>query len=189
MPDAMPSPPAEVADEEVPFGRRLSMLASANPTGPAVTVVARDGAETLLTWDALERNANQWGRVLQSASVGHGAMVALSIPNSVELVVATLAAWKVGAIPVPMRWDLPDWEQRRLLQVIEPALVLDESNVAAMAKAARAEPDGALPGVVAPALNGICSSGSTGLPKIILNTAPAVWTPLTGVPFMAQWAP
>ena len=42
---------------------------------------------------------------------------------------------------------------------------------------------------MSPALNGICSSGSTGLPKIILNTAPAMWTPLHGVPFMAQWAP
>ena len=43
--------------------------------------------------------------------------------------------------------------------------------------------------IVAPALNGICSSGSTGLPKIILNTAPAMWTPALSTPFMAQWAP
>ena len=88
-----------------------------------------------------------------------------------------------------MRWDLPDWEQQRLLEVINPALVLSETNLAALADVAQGEDDSALPEIVAPALNGICSSGSTGLPKIILNTAPAMWTPATSTPFMAQWAP
>ena len=56
--------------------------------------------------------------------------VALSVPNSVELVAAALATWKIGAVPIPMRWDLPDWEQERLLEVISPAFVLTEDNVA-----------------------------------------------------------
>jgi len=185
MSEAQPSP----ASEPVAFGRRLTMLAEANPDGPALVVVARDGTERALTWSGLDRAANQWGRVLQSASVSQGAMVALSIPNSTELVVAALAAWKVGAVPVPMRWDLPDWEQQRLLDVIDPALVLSETNVTALADTARGESDSPLPELVSPAINGICSSGSTGLPKIILNTAPAMWTELVGVPFIAQWAP
>ena len=148
------------------------MLASADPGGTALTVVSKDRTETTLTWDGLERAANRWAHALQSASVGRGAMVALSIPNSIELVLAALAAWKVGAVPVPMRWDLPEWEQQRLLDVIDAALVLGEANLAAMADAARREDDAALPEVVSPVLNGICSSGSTGLPKIILNTGP-----------------
>ena len=189
MSDPKPSPTPELADDGVPYGRRLTELASADPGGTALTVVSKDRTETTLTWDGLERAANRWAHALQSASVGRGAMVALSIPNSIELVLAALAAWKVGAVPVPMRWDLPEWEQQRLLDVIDPALVLGEANLAAMADAARREDDAALPEVVSPALNGICSSGSTGLPKIILNTAPAVWTPFHGVPFMAQWAP
>ncbi|EUA49867.1 AMP-binding enzyme family protein [Mycobacterium xenopi 3993] len=36
-------------------------------------------------------------------------------------------------------------------------------------------------------VNGICSSGSTGLPKVILNLARALWTPEHSVPFMAHW--
>ena len=39
---------------------------------------------------------------LKKASVTQGAMVALSIPNSTELVLAALAAWKLGAVPIPM---------------------------------------------------------------------------------------
>jgi len=189
MSEPQPSPVLESADEGIPFSRLLTMRAAANPDGTAMTVVSKAGTEQSLTWANLERAANQWGRALQAAGVAHGAMVALSIPNSTELVVATLAAWKIGAVPIPMRWDLPEWEQQRLLDVIEPALVLSEANVASLAGVARGEADSALPEVVSPSVNGICSSGSTGLPKIILNTAPAVWTARHGVPFMAQWAP
>jgi len=187
--EAQPRPTTEVAAEPVPYGRQLTVRASDDPDGTALAVVAKDGAERALTWAGLERAANRWARGLKSSSVTQGAMVALSIPNSVELVVAALATWKLGAVPVPMRWDLPDWEQQRLLDVIDPALVLSETNLPAMAAVAQGEDDSALPEIVSPALNGICSSGSTGLPKIILNTAPALWTPATSTPFMAQWMP
>jgi bile acid-coenzyme A ligase len=189
MPETQPSPAPELADEGIPYSRLLTMRAAAHPDGTALTVVDKGGTEQTLTWADLERAANQWGRALQSASVTQGAMVALSIPNSTELVVATLAAWKVGAVPIPMRWDLPAWEQQRLLEVIDPVLVLSELNLSALADVARGEDSSALPELVSPAVNGICSSGSTGLPKIILNTAPAVWTSRHGVPFIAQWAP
>ena len=120
----------DLADEGVPYGSQLTVRATADPNGTALIVIAKDGAETALTWAGLERAANRWARALQSSAVTQGAMVALSIPNSTELVVAALAAWKVGAIPIPMRWDLPDWEQQRLLEVIDPALVLSETNLA-----------------------------------------------------------
>ena len=42
---------------------------------------------------------------------------------------------------------------------------------------------------MSPLQNGICSSGSTGLPKIILNTRPAEWTPELSEPFAAHWGP
>lgn len=180
------SPSATTAG--IPYGRRLTDLASADPDGPALTVVALDGAETTMTWAELEAAANRWARTLRDAPVGQGELVALSIPNSVELVVAALAAWKIGATPIPMRWDLPDWEHQRLLEVIEPALEISSANLAALSALALAADDSALPDALATAVNGICSSGSTGLPKIILNTAPAVWTPEHATPFIANWA-
>lgn len=189
MPEAQQSPTAAVADEAIPYGRQLTVRAEADPDGVALIVVAKDGSETAMTWADLESTANRWARALQSSGAVQGAMVALSIPNSVELVVAALATWKLGAIPIPMRWDLPDWEHQRLLDVIDPALALSENNLLGLSEIAHGEADTALPECIAPALNGICSSGSTGLPKIILNTAPAVWTPATSIPFMMQWAP
>jgi bile acid-coenzyme A ligase len=176
-------------DDPVPYGHQLTARASQEPDGAALTVVHRDGSETTLTWAGLEHAANQWARALQASAVHQGDMVALSIPNSTELVVAALATWKVGAIPIPMRWDLPDWEHQRLLDVIKPALEISEKNLPVLVGIAQAEDNKTMPEAVSPAVNGICSSGSTGLPKIILNTAPATWTQAQCVPFMAQWAP
>ncbi|WP_428343137.1 class I adenylate-forming enzyme family protein [Mycobacterium sp.] len=189
MPETPHSPATENPVGETPYGRQLTMRALAEADGTALTVIAKDSSETTLDWAALERAANRWARALESSGVTHGAMVALSIPNSMELVVSALAAWKVGAVPIPMRWDLPAWEHQRLLDVVQPALEVSEGNLAALADVARSQDDTALPDIVSPALNGICSSGSTGLPKIILNTAPAMWNPELRVPFMAQWTP
>lgn len=172
----------------VPYGRQLTDRAMSDPDGTALTFIAHDRAESVLTWLELERIANRWARAFQKKSIGIGAFVALSIPNSIELVVAALAAWKIGAVPIPMRWDLPDWEQQRLLEVIAPALIVDESNLGELTRLAAGAEDTELPVVTPPAMNGICSSGSTGLPKIILNTAPALWTVETSTPFIENWA-
>src|SRR2546428_10802388 len=53
------------------------------------------------------------------------------------------------------------------------------------ATAEREVPD--LPDVVAPQTNGICSSGSTGLPKVIVSSRPGVYDPLLTTPFAEQW--
>lgn len=185
----MSESPQQPVDDGIPFGRQLTIRAAADPDGPALVVVGKDGSDTVVSWSELERYANQWARALQSAPVREGAMVALSVPNSVELVVATLATWNVGATPIPMRWDLPAWEQQRLLEVIDPAVIITEDNVEGWAARAAEHDAGPLPDAVSPAVSGICSSGSTGLPKIILNTSPALWTPAQNVPFMAQWMP
>ena len=117
-----------------------------------------------------------------------GDLVGIAIPNSLEFILAALGCWKIGAVPVPMRWDLPDWESSRLLEVLQAAVVLGEDTRDDLTADARTQDDTALPPVTSPMQNGICSSGSTGLPKIILNTRPAEWTPALSEPFVAHWA-
>lgn len=179
--------PAPPAPEGVPFGDQVALRAAADPDGVGVVVVHVDGRETVLTWRDLELSANRWARMFTDRGVDVGATVALAVPNSPELVLAALACWKIGAVPVPMRWDLPEWERGRLLEVIAPALVLDEADVDDLRRAAQTFSPDPVETAVSPAMNGICSSGSTGLPKVILNTNPALWTPLSSEPFMSQW--
>lgn len=178
-----------MTDEGTPFGERLRELAQADPAGLGLVVVKRDRTDVTFTWSELEGRANQWGRALAEAGADGGSMVALAIPNSPELVLAILGCWKIGAVPIPMRWDLPAWERERLLEVICPAVLLDEQRLSALSASASRRSDRALPPAVSPSINGICSSGSTGLPKVILNLQPATWTENTGVPFLANWTP
>jgi bile acid-coenzyme A ligase len=176
-------------DDGIPFGVRLQQLAEQRGDDPALDTLAPDGTVHSLTFAQLDARANQWGRALAADGANHGSLVALAIPNSVQLVLAVLGCWKIGAIPVPMRWDLPDWERSRVLEVIAPAVVVDEQHRDALAARAADQSDERLPVAVSPNANGICSSGSTGLPKVILTLAQGLWTPESSFPFLAAWAP
>ncbi|MGH3968723.1 MAG: class I adenylate-forming enzyme family protein, partial [Mycobacterium sp.] len=176
-------------DGGVPFGTRLQELAGERGAELAVVTLAPDGNARSLTFAELDTRANQWGRALAAAGADTGSLVALAIPNCEHLVLAALGCWKIGAVPVPMRWDLPDWERNRVLEVIDPVVILDEEHRSELAASAARQPESPLPVVVSPMVNGICSSGSTGLPKVILSLAQALWTPEHSVPFMAQWTP
>ena len=176
-------------DDGIPFGTKLQQLAEQRRNDMAVTIVARDGTAHSMTFAELDAQANQWGRALAAVGAGTGSLVALAIPNSEQLVLAALGCWKIGAVPVPMRWDLPDWERSRVLEVIDPAVIVDEQSRPTLAARATEQSDDPLPTVVSPNANGICSSGSTGLPKVILTLAQGVWTPESSFPFLAAWEP
>jgi bile acid-coenzyme A ligase len=177
------------ADGGVPFGTRLQDLARERGDERALITVAPDGSAQTVTFGELDARANRWGRALAATGAEMGSLVALAIPNSEHLVLAALGCWKVGAVPVPMRWDLPEWERSRVLEVIDPVVVIDEEHRSELAARAARQPESPLPVAVSPMVNGICSSGSTGLPKVILSLAQALWTPEHSVPFMAQWTP
>jgi bile acid-coenzyme A ligase len=176
-------------DDGIPFGTKLAQLAEQRGDDTAVTVIARDGTAHSMTFAELDRRANQWGRALATAGAQVGSLVALAIPNSQQLVLAALGCWKIGAVPVPMRWDLPDWERIRVLEVIDAAVVVDEQSRDELASRAADQSEDLLPAVVSPKANGICSSGSTGLPKVILTLAQGIWTPESSFPFLAAWTP
>lgn len=176
-------------DDGIPFGARLRQLAEQRGDDTAVTVIARDGNAQSLTFGELDGRANQWGRALSAAGAQLGSPVALGIPNSEEFVLTVLGCWKIGAVPVPMRWDLPDWERSRVLEVIAPTVTVDDETRPVLTANAAGQSTGSLPDMVSPNANGICSSGSTGLPKVILTLAQGVWTPESSFPFLAAWTP
>ena len=180
---------SNLPDEGIPFGTKLAELAEQRRDEPAVTIVALDGTAHSLTFGELDARANQWGRALAANGADTGSLVALAIPNSQHLVLATLGCWKIGAVPIPMHWDLPEWERNRVREVIDPAVVVDEKSRWELDARAAGESESPLPTAVSPTANGICSSGSTGVPKVILNLAPSLWTPQHGEPFLSNWTP
>lgn len=171
---------------EISNASRVRQLARDLPATPVCRQVAADGTEVTFTWPDLDRRSSQLAGALATRAVGVGDRLCLGLPNSSSFVLSVLAAWKIGAVPIPVRWDLPEWELSRLRDVVTPAQYLGRSDIPWIEDSAELEvPE--LPDAVSPQVNGICSSGSTGLPKVILIERPSVYNPLLATPLIERW--
>ena len=160
------------SDSGIPFGTKIHQVAEVNPDGPGVIFAAEDGSERTVTFGELDERSTQVARVLSGRGLTVGDHLVVALPNSPEHLVATFAGWKVGAVVVPMRWNLPDWERDRVLAVIGPRLIVDAEHAGLLFEEAMSASNGPLPEVTPPHGWGICSSGSTGTPKVILMRNP-----------------
>ena len=116
-------------EEGIPYGTRLGQVAGRGGDATAVTFVAEDGAEQTIGWHELDRRSNQVARVLADRGLGVGDSLAVCLRNSIDHLLAGFGGWKVGATVVPVRWDLPEWERNRLLDVLGPAVVVDADHL------------------------------------------------------------
>jgi len=170
------------------LGARARELARSRPDDLAVRHVAIDGHERACTWAELDRRSDQLAGALAERGLGIGARLGLGLRNSIEFVLSTLAAWKLGATPVPIRWDLPEWEYSRLQDVVDAKVFLGADDMEWIASTV-SRPAPELADVVAPNDVGICSSGSTGTPKIIVSDRPGVYLDVLATPMMQNWRP
>lgn len=171
-----------VPDADTAFIEQVSRLAAAAPEQPCVTMDGRT-----LTRGGLEEASRILALDYRDRGVTRGDVVAIVLPNSIELVVALMAAWRVGATPVPLSDRLGATELVDILRLAEPALVHGWSGTGLEPSVVLLPPDyvarrdvgGRLdPGVVSPWWKGIASGGSTGRPKVIMTTAPATLGPM-----------
>ncbi|HEU4629064.1 MAG TPA: amino acid adenylation domain-containing protein, partial [Gemmatimonadaceae bacterium] len=144
-------------------------------------VVAVVQGDRRLSYGELDRRANQLAHHLGRLGVGRGALVALWMERSPELVVALLGVLKAGAAYVPLdrtspparvRFMLADTQARVILTQASLAASLPEHRAAVLAldrdwPAIAAEPDHAPVSAATcdDAAYVIYTSGSTGTPK------------------------
>ncbi|MGH9078658.1 MAG: AMP-binding protein [Acidimicrobiales bacterium] len=168
---------ARSAGPPVSFGRRVTDLARTDPHRPAVTC-----GSAQLSRAELEAAANRLARRLAASGVTVGAMVTIALPNSLEFMVATVAAWKLGAVPQPVSPRLPRRELRGVIELAESRVVVGTEEVlgvASLGDATHVLPvdqlwpsdldDGPLEDAVSPAWKAPTSGGSTGMPKLIVS--------------------
>jgi len=186
------SPPAATsgsasatAPAGIPYGTRIAQLGRDRGDEPALWFVPVGGAPVALSWRQLDQQSTQVAHWLARRGLACGHRVALALHNSPELVLAVLASFKLGAVPVPMRWDLPTWERQRVLACLEPALVVDEGDLPEL-RSSGDLPTDPLPERVPPESWGICSSGSTGTPKVIVRSVPGLYDPSVPVAAMVD---
>ncbi|WP_255197491.1 acyl-CoA synthetase [Halorarius litoreus] len=100
--------------------------------GDRVAIYTRraDGTETAITFAELREYTNALANYLQAEGVERGDRVAVNTPQKPETVVAHVAAWKLGAVSVPLSvLHGPDSVAYRLEDAGCVAAIVDADNV------------------------------------------------------------
>ncbi|MFJ6808475.1 amino acid adenylation domain-containing protein [Streptomyces anulatus] len=153
------------------------------PDATAVTVGDTAGSAHSLSYAALERATAALAARLRAHGIGAEDRILLALPRDVWLPVAYLAAWRVGAVPVPVgpddppaRWSLiaKDSGARAVLahegsaaRSLAPVALDPAAGGTALAGPRRAPLDAPHPEAAACVLY---TSGSTGRPKGVVLT-------------------
>lgn len=87
-------------------------------------------ADTPLTYEQLNQQANQLARHLQTLGITPGAFVGLHLDRSLSMIVAILATLKAGGAYIPLDPTLPASRLNDILQATEPAVILSQSSLA-----------------------------------------------------------
>ncbi|CAB4773538.1 MAG: AMP-binding protein [Actinobacteria bacterium] len=119
-----------------------------------------------ITRRELDHRSNQVARALAAQEVGAGDLVAIVLPNGVDLFVTVVAAWKLGAVPLPLSHRLPSAELDAVLGVAQPAAVLRTPIDP------RDEDASPLPAIPMRYWKAMSTGGSTGMPKVVIDESP-----------------
>ena len=157
--------------------------------GAAPAVTYPDGT---LTWSELDTRSNQRARMLASLDVRQDDLVAIMLPNGHEFHEAVVGVWKAGSTPCALPSRLPGREAADMLALARPAAVIGNCPGAyagvtiAPGAALDQFSDAPVPDAGAAHWKAVASGGSTGRPKIILDTMPAFID--TAAPVFAPFA-
>lgn len=161
------------------YGRALQRHAGSR--GEAVALV-HEGRAT--TYAELERGANRRAHAFARLGVEVGDFVTLALPNGTALVESLFACWKLGAVPQPVSPRLPRSERDAIVALADPRLVVGVPEEEVVGRAALSpdfdpspEPAGPPADRVSRYRMAICSGGSTGRPKVIVDHIPAECDP------------
>jgi bile acid-coenzyme A ligase len=162
------------------YGRAIAGHAEREPGRVAIRCEGE-----VRTRGELDRRANRLARAYAALGVTAGDLVTIALPNGCEFYEACLASWRLGATPNPVSARLPEVERRAIVETASPALVVgapageryDRPSVPPGFEPAAALSDAPLPDVVSRCVRAMTSGGSTGRPKVIVDTVPAQCDP------------
>ena len=177
---------------ETPFGVLVGQLARSAPRFPAVTC-----GEVTISRADFEARTNRLARAYRARGVKPDSLVTIGLPNGIGFFEAAIAAWKLGATPQPISSRLPAAERRAIVDLANPSLVVGVDPAESSGRPtlpAGFEPDASLsadplPPAVAASFKAPTSGGSTGRPKLIVATQPAVWEALADYTTLLRMAP
>jgi bile acid-coenzyme A ligase len=162
------------------YGAALRLHATRTPDRTALLC-----GDRALTFRELDRASTRLARAYAERGVAEGDFVTIALPNGPEFVTACFAIWKLGAVPQPVSWKLPEKERNAILAQAKPALVVGVPPEAAAGAPSVPEKfvpeahcgDDPLPDRTSPSRQALASGGSTGRPKLIVDALRAECDP------------
>lgn len=97
-----------------------------------------------------------------------GKIVALPLPNSAEHAALMFGAWRLGATPMPLPASIPDHELKAVMHAAKYDTVVRNTE------GLDDEPLWSQPGKTSPCYRAQATGGSTGVPKVLLETNPSI---------------
>ncbi len=135
----------------------------------STSVTDVDGRHSMTEVDAA---AEELAKSLREVGVQAGQAVGVSLPNTVDVVTALFAVWKVGGVYVPINPRLTPTEVEHLVEAVDPMALVDVDGVSGRSSGRVYEADVALVQF---------TSGTTGAPKPVLLTHGGVLSLLDNV--------
>jgi bile acid-coenzyme A ligase len=165
---------------QMSLGRAAGWLAEQDPERPSIVHEGRT-----ITRRELEASSNRLARAYAELGVGEGDLVTIALANGIEFFQATLACWKLGAVPQPISSRLPPPERQALVELADPRLVVGapageferRRALPAGFEPDPALPEGPLPDRISPYWKAMATGGSTGRPKLIVEHKQGVCDP------------
>ncbi|MEV4312841.1 amino acid adenylation domain-containing protein [Actinocrispum sp. NPDC049592] len=115
---------------EVPDETLTSLLAAQAVRTPDATAVVFEGSS--LTYAELHSRAGRLASLLAERGVGPDSVVAVSVPRSLDLMVALLAVLRAGAAYLPVDPDHPVARRQALLHDAHPSMGITVSSVSSV---------------------------------------------------------
>jgi bile acid-coenzyme A ligase len=144
----------------------LERWAGEQPSKTALTI-----DDDAWTYEQLWRLARRAASHLHAIGTRPGDIVALPLPNSVEQTALFFGAWQLGAAPLPLPPTMPDAELTAVLRAADTDLVVRAGQSFANAPLWSGERH------TSAVFKAQATGGSTGVPKIILDTRPSMIDP------------
>ncbi len=162
------------------WNQRIGALSAAHPDKPAIIFIPVAGEQRHISWRELDETTNRIACWMASRGINEESRVAIGLFNSPDHYFAAIAAWKLGALVLPLAGNAPARERNNMLEVFCPSLVItgwcdtDWLAFSATEMLSESAPCDAsrLPDVIPHPGKAIGSGGSSGQPKVIVYPHP-----------------
>ena len=166
----------------ISFPTRIRQWATAHPEKAAIVFAPETGPHQIISWQQLDTFTTQLAHCFAQKGIDDQSHIVIGLKNCPEHLMVAIAAWKLGAMVIPIRNATPPHERDQILALAEPKLVVTDwtdipypTMTAKDLKIADSFPTEPLPDIIAFPGKAMTSGGSTGRSKLIVDTQPLGW--------------